>query len=73
MATNVLKAMDTNTLDSTPSNPWMKNICVIHASKGISGVLNQKMLSMEGNENMERVTSDRVKIERKKYIGSRRL
>lgn len=65
MATNLSKAMDTNTPDSTTPNPWMKNICVMHASKGISRALNQKILSMEGKVDMERLTSVRAKMERK--------
>lgn len=65
MATNLSKAMDTNTPDSATPNPWMKNICAMHASKEISEVLNQKMLSMEGKVDMERLTSVTAKIERK--------
>ena len=65
MVTNLSKAIDTNTPDSTPPKLWMKNICVMHASKGTSGALNQKMLSMEGRVDMERPTSVRAKIERK--------
>lgn len=65
MATNLSKAMDTKTPDSTTPNPWMKNICVMHALKEISKALNQKMLSMEGKVDMERLTSVTAKIERK--------
>ena len=51
----------------------MKNICVTHASKGISGALNQKMLSIEGRVDMERLTSVRAEMQRKYYIGSWKL
>ena len=51
----------------------MKNICVTHASKGISGALNQKMLIIEGRVDMERLTSVRAKMQRKYYIDSWRL
>lgn len=51
----------------------LPNICVTYASKGISGELNQKILSIEGRVDMERLTSVRAEIQRKYYIGSWRL
>jgi hypothetical protein len=37
----------------------------MHASKAISGALNQKTLSLEGNVEMDRPVSVRGKIQRK--------
>lgn len=65
MATNLSKAVDTRTPGYAIPNTWMKNICMLHASKTISGALNQNMLSVEDKVDMERLTSVRAKIERK--------
>lgn len=70
MTTNILKAMDTNTPDSTTPNPRLKNTCVMHALKGISGTLNQKILSME--EKVDRDGETKViQSQNKEKIGHR--
>lgn len=51
----------------------MKNICVTNSSKGISEEFNQKILSIEGRVDMERLISVRAEMQRKYYIGSWRL
>lgn len=60
-----VKAIDTNTLDSTSPKLWMKNICVMHASKATSGALNQKTFEHGGQGGQGETNISQSQIERK--------
>lgn len=72
-ATYRSNAIATRTDDSTMKLKWVKNICVMQASKEISLALNQKIASILGTVVVESMRSATASMARKRYMGSWRL